>query len=145
MLETFNDWTLALNDKNSVVVANIDFAKAFDTVCHSKLQCKLQSYGITGCLLNWIFSFLNGRTQQTRVGNSLSTITSLISGVVQGSVIGPLLFVLFINDITHLFMNNNCTCKLYADDLKLYTVLHSDIDYAVLQDKLNAICDWSRQ
>ena len=42
-------------------------------------------------------------------------------------------------------MNSNCTCKLYADDLKLYTVLHTDIDCAILQDKLNAICDWSRQ
>ena len=92
LLETFKDWTLASNDKNSVAVANIDFAKAFDTVCHSKLQCKLQSYRITGCLLSWICSFLNGRTQQTRIGKSLTTITSLSSGVVQGSVIGPLLF-----------------------------------------------------
>jgi Reverse transcriptase (RNA-dependent DNA polymerase) len=69
-----------------------------------------------------------------------------VHGIVQGSVIGPLLFVLFINDITHLFMNNNCTCnRLYADDLKLYTVLHTDIDGAILQYKLNAIGDWSRQ
>jgi Reverse transcriptase (RNA-dependent DNA polymerase) len=75
LLETFNDWTLALNDKNSIAVANIDFAKACDTVCHNKLQHKLQSYGISGCLLSWICSFLNGRTQQTRVGNLLSTIT----------------------------------------------------------------------
>jgi len=63
----------------------------------------------------------NGRTQQTRVGNSLSTITSLSSGVVQDTVIGPLLFVILINDITHLCigLTNNCACNFYADDLKL--------------------------
>jgi len=141
LLETFNDWTLALNDKNSVAVADIDFAKAFDTVTSRNLQ----SYGISGCLLSWICSFLNGRTQQTRVGNSLSTITSLSSGVVQGNVIGSLLFVLFINDITHIFITNNCAYKLNADDLKLYTVVQTDIDCAILQEKLNAIYEWSRQ
>jgi len=79
------------------------------------------------------------------VGNSLSTITSVSSGVIQGTVIGPLLFVLFINDITNLFITNNCACKLYADDLKLYTVLQTDMDCAILHEKLNAIYDWSRQ
>ena len=85
LLETFKDWTLALNDKNSIAVANIDFATAFDAVCRNKLQHKLQSYGISGCVLSWICIFLNSRprTQQARVGNSLSTITSLSSGVVQ--------------------------------------------------------------
>ena len=145
LLEAFNDWTLALNDKNSVAVANIDFAKAFDTVSHSKLLCKLQSHGISGRLLCWISSFLSGRTQQTRVGSSLAAITSLTSGVIQGSVIGPLLFVLFINDITLLFNSNKCTCKLYADDLKLYSVLHAEIDCNNLQDHLNAVYDWSQK
>ena len=69
---------------------------------------------------------LSGRTQQTRVGNSLSALTKLSSGVVQGSVIGPLLFVLFINDITQLFDYDSCACKLYADDLKLYTVFSAN-------------------
>ena len=143
--ETFNDWTLTLTHKNSIPVANIDFAKALDTVCHNKLQHKLQSCGIPGGLLSWICSFLNGRTQQTRVGNSFSTITNLNSGVVQGKVLCPLLFVLFINDITHLFTTNNCAYKLYADDLKLYTVLQTGLDCDILQEKLNAIYDWSRQ
>jgi len=88
------DWTLALNSKNSVAVAYIDFAKAFDTVSHCKLMCKLESYGICGPLLCWICSFLNGRTQQTRVGNSLSAKTSLTSGVVQGSVIGTFFYAI---------------------------------------------------
>jgi len=60
----------------------------------------------------------------------------------QGSVIGPLLFVLFINDITQIFSVHKCACKRYADDLKLYTVLHADEDCGNLQDKLNAIYNW---
>jgi len=63
--------------------------------------------------------------------------------VVQGSVVGLLLFVLFIYDITQKFIDNKCTYKLYADDLKLYTVLHADEDCGKIQDKLNAIYDWS--
>ena len=75
------------------------------------------------------------RSQQTRVGNSLSDVTYLSSGVVQGSVIGPLLFVLFINDIANLFNDSKCVCKLYADDLKLYSTLETDADISYLQKK----------
>jgi hypothetical protein len=63
--------------------------------------------------------------------------------VVQGSVIGPMLFVLFINDVTRLFDNSKCTCKLYADDVKLYCVLDTDADTLHLQSKLDEICSWS--
>ena len=145
LLEALNDWTLAVNDRKSIGAAYIDFAKAFDTVSHAKLLCKLQAHGVRGNLLHWIENFLSGRTQQTRVGNCLSRIVNLDSGVVQGSVLGPLLFVIFINDITNLFTNNNseCKCKLYADDLKLYSVLETDADCDILQQKLNAIYDWS--
>ena len=143
MLEALNDWTLAVNDRRSIGAAYIDFAKAFDTVSHAKLLCKLQAHGVRGNLLNWIENFLSGRTQQTRVGSCLSHSVNLDSGVVQGSVLGPLLFVIFINDITNLFANNNCKCKLYADDLKLYSVLETSADCNILQQKLNAIYEWS--
>jgi len=137
LLETLNDWKLALNNSKSVYIVNVDFAKAFDSVCTSKLLCKLQSYGISGQLIKLISSILSNRSQQTCIGNSLSSVTKLCSGVIQGSVIGPLLFVLFINDITQKFSDNKCVCKLYADDLKLYTVLHADEDWSNLQDKRN--------
>jgi len=103
----------------------------------------LQAHGICGQLLNWIERFFTNRTQQTRVGNCLSSIVDICSGVVQGSVLGPLLFVLFINDIVNLFFDKNCTCKLYADDLKMYSVLETDADCKILQHKLNDIYDWS--
>ena len=88
LLETINDWTMFINCKNCVTAAYIDFAKAFDTVCHNMLLHKLSAYGISGNLLQWIESFLTGRSQQTRVSQSFSNVTNLFSGIVQGSVLG---------------------------------------------------------
>jgi ribonuclease P/MRP protein subunit RPP40 len=96
LLESLNDWTVAIRDKKSVLVAYIDFTKTFDTVCHRKLLSKVAAYGIAGNLLSWIQNFLKDRTQQTRTGSALSHSIDLHSGVVQGSVIGPLLFLLHI-------------------------------------------------
>src|SRR5664279_2488391 len=143
LLEALNDWTLAIKDKKAVTVAYIDYQKAFDAVSHSKLLIKLGAYGITGNVLKWIGCFLANRTQQTRVGSALSDIGSLISGVVQGSVIGPLLFLLFINDVVPLLTDEHCACKLYADDLKLYTTLQLTEDATILQTKLDDLCMWS--
>jgi hypothetical protein len=143
LLETLNDWTLTINDKNSVAVAYVDFKRAFDCVSHNKLLVKLRSYGFSGNLLSWIENFLTNRSQQTKVGCSLSDVTYLSSGVVQGSVIGPLLFVLFINDIASLFNDRKCVGKLFADDLKLYSTLETDADISYLQEKLTAVHDWS--
>jgi len=145
LLESMSDWTLSINDKKSVGVAYIDYKRAFDSVSISKLVLKLRSYSISGQLLSWIECFLQNRTQQTRVGTSLSTITSLTSGVVQGSVIGPLLFILYINYIASLFDDTSCVCKLYADDVKLYTVLQMKADNYSLHCKLNQLFEWSER
>jgi hypothetical protein len=143
LLESLNDWTIAIRDKRSVLVAYIDYAKAFDTVCHAKLLSKLAAYGITGELFNWIASFLKGRTQQTKIGSVLSHSISLASGVVQGSVIGPLLFLLYINDVIAVLATEGCVCQLYADDLKLYTVLHTNASVFDLQRRLDELQAWS--
>ena len=126
-MEQLNDWTVALDNRDSVTVGYIDYAKAFDSVSPQKLCYKLQAYGISGNLLKWIQDFLSERRQCVRVGNTLSSMKPLTSGVVQGSCLGPLLFVIYINDIVSLF-DGQCTCKLYADDMKLYTIVHA-IDF----------------
>jgi hypothetical protein len=99
LLESLNDWTFAIRDKKSVLVAYKDVAKALDTVCHRKLFSKLTAYGIAGNLLRCIQNFFKDRTQQTRIGSALAHSIDLYSGVVQGNVIGQLLILLYINDI----------------------------------------------
>jgi len=101
------------------------------------LLIELSAYGITGNLFEWMRSFLSNRIQQTRVGSQLSSVAQITTGVGQGSVLGPLLFLLFINEIGGLLTNKRCVCKLYyADDLKLYTTLQINEDCTLLQQQL---------
>jgi hypothetical protein len=121
LLESVNDWSLALDKNLTTDVVYIDFQKAFDSVSHPKLLAKLALFNIKGNLKNWIAAFLNNRSQQIKVGVSLSNPTHIVSGVPQGSVLGPTLFLLYINDITAIVNNLDCSLKLYADDIKLYS------------------------
>ena len=106
-------------------MAYIDFHKAFDSVCHAKLFCKLQSMGFSGNLLKWLENFLSDRWQCTRVGDRLSEPSKIVSGVglIQGSCIGHLLFLLYINSLAQI-SDNNTTCVLFADDVKLYDFIN---------------------
>ena len=108
--------------KQSVTVAYINYQKAFDTVwCHNKLFIKLKADGITGNLLLWIMNFLSALSQVSRIGSALSTEKNLVIGIVQGSCIGPLLFLIYINDIIEC-LPSDCKCTLFANDLKVYSV-----------------------
>jgi hypothetical protein len=146
LLECIHDWSIALNDGNSVDVIYIDFKRAFDSIVHSKLLYKLQCYGICGKLLSWIAAFLNGRSQSVVVENINSTYINVLSGVPQGSVLGPILFILFINDIDSVCQS--CTkLKLFADDLKLYSVVKLNLssNTVSLQQSLDAVCSWANE
>ena len=85
---------------------------------------------------------MTGRTQTTRVGSAYSESVSLASGIVQGSCLGPLLFLLYINDVVNVF-DANITCKLYADDVKLYTTIRSNDDCICFQNNLDKLMSWS--
>ncbi|XP_047137588.1 uncharacterized protein LOC124814080 [Hydra vulgaris] len=100
----------------SMDVAFIDLSKAFDMVPHKRLIYKLEVYGFTGNLLNWINLFLHQRFQRIVMGDYVSLWLEVFSGVPQGSVLDPILFIIFVNNISNIV---NHSCKMYADDTKL--------------------------
>jgi hypothetical protein len=125
-----------------VDVIYLAFRKAFDTVPHRRLIKKLEAYGIKGSLLTWIKNFLSGRRQRVVVNGKLSTWAEIFSGIPQGSVLGPILFVIFINDLPD---DVTCTAKIFADDTKLFQGISSTEDCLQLQDDLNRLVDWSQK
>ena len=141
LLETFQDWVMALNGRADIDVAFVDFAKAFDSVSHVKLLHKLRGYGVQFELLGWISSFLEHRSQRVMVGSALSGAVPVRSGVVQGSVLGPLLFICFINDVTST-LDGNASYQLYADDLKLYSEVELGVPNSVAAS-LDKLKTWS--
>ena len=100
----------------------IDFAKAFDSVPHGHLLLKLQALGVHGSLLQWFRSFLTTRRQRVVVNWHFSDWSAVSSGVPQGSILGPLLFIIYVNDISSAVRSN---IQMFADDLTLYRVVSS--------------------
>ena len=129
-----------MQDRESVDAIYVDFSRAFDSVVHRKWLLKLESFGIHGLLLLWIAAFLANRLQCVVVENSQSDWMPVISGVPQGSVLGPVLFILFINDVCG-SCNNDVSFSLFADDLKLYSTVHTGDQNSPLQQALNKLVD----
>ena len=139
-LETVHNWMTALDNKTQIDAILLDFAKAFDKVPHTRLLSKLTSYGITGNTHNWITYFLSYRRQRVSVNGALSGITDVAFGVPQGSVMGPKLFLLYINDIHE---NVQSSIRLSADYIIIYRKINSNIDHQILQTDLTELEKWS--
>lgn len=145
LLECFNDWTVSVQTRQQVTIVYIDFAKAFDVVSHNKLFARLNSYGVRGTVLLWLQNFFTNRTHRTKVGTHLSDIADLISGVVQGSGIGPLMFLVYINELATSLENHGIKIKLFADDVKLYIQIVNDIHVMQLQLAIDALAKWANE
>ena len=120
----------------------MNFMKSFDKVPYAGLQKKLESYGIGGNLLKWISSFVTGRRQRVRVGSATSEWSGLTSGIPQGSVLGPILFVIYINDLPDA-LKNSSTAMMYADDTKVYRRTDTTNGQQLLQEDVDALYNWS--
>ena len=118
----------------------LDFNKAFDSVSHKLLLHKLKIFGINGKLLIWFKNYLSGRKQRVVVNGFASDIKPVISGVPQGSILGPLLFLLFVNDIPS---SPNHVTSMFADDTKIGSVINDNNDCVLLQNYLTTVFEWS--
>ena len=137
LLEVMEDLTAIMEAGDSLDIVYLDFRKAFDSVPHERLLTKLAAYGVSGNLLKWIRHFLSDRTQKVRIGDSLSSEAKVISGIPQGSILGPILFTVFINDLPD---SIDSTCKIFADDTKLYGSVKNQ---AEIQKDLTSLQNWS--
>ncbi|KAL0831107.1 hypothetical protein ABMA28_001979 [Loxostege sticticalis] len=124
----------ALDNNTQTDCIYTDFRKAFDAVDHRILLEKIAYNGIRGNLWRWFKSYISNRTQRVVIKGSESEVTNVTSGVPQGSILGPLLFILFINDVKNCFKNSRFL--LYADDLKIYRCIKGDEDHRLLQEDL---------
>ena len=130
----------SVENRSQVDVLYTDFIKAFDTIIHKFLIIKLNKLGIHSSLILWLESYLSCRKLLIKVNNFCSKQIDATSGVPQGSHLGPLLFILFINDISNYF--NFAHCLLYADDLKLYATIKTEQDCQNFQNDIFALTSW---
>ena len=117
----------------------MDFSKAFDRVPHHRLLKKIKFYGIKGPVLTWLGSFLALRSQRVLVDGESSDFCKVVSGVPQGTVLGPVLFLVFINDLPSTV---NSQCKLFADDLVIYREVKCREDEKRMQEDLDKLSEW---
>ena len=141
LLSVLHDWHQQLEEKKDVCAVFFDLQKAFDTVPHRLLMGKLESLGFDTYLLKWIHSYLSGRRQCVVLDGVKSTVLPVTSGVPQGSVLGPLLFIIYVDGVQEATAFNS-TVVLYADDMVLYRPIQTLEDYSLLQSDVNEVSNW---
>ena len=137
---TIQELASSLSKGNQVDIILLDFAKAFDKVAYSRLLYKLDFYGIRNQTNSWIKSFLENRRQEVVLDGSHSDQSDVLSGVPQGTVLGPLLFLAYINDMPESLRSSDC--RLFADDSLLYCAVNKASDCQLLQQDLTALEQW---
>ena len=142
LILTTHDLTKNLDNRLNTDMAVLDFSKAFDVMPHHRLLLKLDHYGIRNKTKKWICSFLTKRFQRVVVNGKTSEWQPVLSGAPQGTVLGPHLFLVLINDIHE---NVQSCTRLFADDCLLYNIVKSTDDEAVLQRDLDQMVNWSHK
>ena len=145
--QTIFDYTTDLfniyNQDNETIAIYIDFKKAFDTVNHKKLIEKFKKYNFDQNLIKLLASYLQNRNQCTCVEGKCSDMLNITYGVPQGSILGPKLFLLYINDLTSVI--KNCEYYLYADDIVMFRRLRSENvgnDFALFEEDVQSVSNW---
>ena len=141
LLSTFSIIYQNYLSHNQTDIIFLDFCKAFDTIPHHLLLHKLQNFGISDNLFNWFRSYLSNRSQSVTIDGTISSELPVTSGVPQGSILGPLLFIIFINDLPDSVQS--AAPLLFADDTKCIKAISSPHDSILLQDDLTALTNWS--
>ena len=142
LIQFTNDLVTNMQSGAQTDVIVMDFSKAFDKVSHTKLVDKLHHYGIQGKTNSWVKAFLTDRSQRVLIEGEASSEVLVTSGVPQGSVLGPCLFLFYINDIPD---NITSTVRLFADDTIMYIALKPKINTAALQEDLNTLDKWTQK
>ena len=142
LLKVLDKLTEIVDLGGQIDVIYMDFMKAFDQVPNFRLIEKVRSYGIDGSVLGWIRNFLTERSHRVVINNSNSTWAEVTSGIPQGSVLGPILFVIYINDLPSVVVS---PAYLFADDTKLFREVSTTVDQHPLQADLDALQDWSNK
>ena len=140
LLTVLDEWTEALDQGKEIDCIYMDYQKAFESVPHNRLMEKLKCYKIDNLTLKWIESFLYGRKQKVVLNGESSKWEPVQSGIPQGSVLGPTLFVMYINDLPECVKSQ---AYLFADDTKIFQIISKDEDCTQLQDDLDTVSEWS--
>jgi len=136
-----DDWTLCLEKGGQIDAIYSDFEKAFDKVPHKRLISKLYSYMIDEGVIKWIVNFLKARKYRVRVNGSYSGWHNVTSGIPQGSVLGPILFLIYINDLVD-SCGSICNMYIFAENAEFYRHIRHPEDEEFLQLAISALHQW---